>query len=160
MNGSGGAASSTWVPSQAPAAMPTGMNQKRRTSSPRLPPRSAEITTSASVTGASSVIADFMSITSATSGVATSGKPKPSAPCAKPASRHTSATYASTRCSQRAHRGASTSARCSVGRPASDSICSRQEKPFATTTASGAPASAGSSARPAMRREASTCSGL
>jgi hypothetical protein len=57
-----------------------------------LPPRSAEITTSTSVTGASRTIADFMSITSATSGVASTGKPKPSAPCAKPESRHTAVT--------------------------------------------------------------------
>src|SRR5688500_7742457 len=76
--------------------MPNGMNQKRRTSAPSLPPRSAEITTSASVTGASKVTADFMSMTRATSGVATSGKPKPSAPCTRPASTHTSAMYAST----------------------------------------------------------------
>src|SRR5688500_13448584 len=41
-------------------------------------------------------MADFMSITRATSGVATSGKPKPSAPCTNPDSAQTSATYAST----------------------------------------------------------------
>jgi len=80
------------VPSQAPAPIPSGRNQKRRSSSPMPTPRRAEITTSTSVTGASSVIADFMSITRATSGVATTGKPNPIAPCAKPESRHTSAT--------------------------------------------------------------------
>ena len=79
------------MPTQAPAAIPTGRNQNFRTSSPTPPPRNAEITTSTSVTGASTVMADFMSITSATSGVATTGKPKPIAPCAKAESAHTAA---------------------------------------------------------------------
>ncbi len=70
MNGSGGAASRMRVPSHAPAAIASGRYQNSRTMARTLPPRSAEITTSTSVTGASSVIADFMSVASATSGVA------------------------------------------------------------------------------------------
>src|ERR1041385_9465766 len=84
------------VPSQAPSAVASGRNQYSRTIDERATPRSAEITVSRSVIGASSAIADLMSIASATSGVATIGKPKPSAPWPKPATRQARAPNAIT----------------------------------------------------------------
>src|SRR6267378_844588 len=59
--GSGGAAISSRVPSHAPTAIATGRNQNSRSTSRSAAPRSPEISTSTSVTGASNAMADLMS---------------------------------------------------------------------------------------------------
>src|SRR5688500_1075327 len=92
MNGSGGAAIKRRVPSHAPTAAPASSGQKSRRMRATPPPRRAEISTSARVSGAMRAMADLMSTTSATSGVATIGKPKPIAPWAKPENRQASTT--------------------------------------------------------------------
>ena len=71
-----------------------GMNQKRPTLSRNMPPRNALISVITMVGTSDTKMVVLRSSTSVSMGVATSGKPKPMAPCAKPASSITAATHA------------------------------------------------------------------